>query len=215
MISHLVPILAVVLAGAIAAGVAITYAARAFAESEQPLAVLMIAASIALGVWAVLVMPTFPLLAISCALGWVLLLLATVDALAFRLPDILTLPLLAAGLAVSWWLPNGDLLGHSIAATLGAAIFYVIAVAYRRARGQEGLGLGDVKLAGVAGAWLGWQDLPFVVLLACAVGLVWVGVATIRRGNAALGERIPFGVALCLAIWIVWLYGPPEMFGPY
>jgi leader peptidase (prepilin peptidase)/N-methyltransferase len=215
MIFHSIPILAAVLISAVAAGIAMTLAAHAFAESKQPPAALLIAGSAAVGVWAVLVMPTVPLLAISCALGWVLLLLATVDALAFRLPDVLTLPLLAAGLAVSWWLPDGDLLGHAIAAALGAAIFYAIAAAYRRVRDQDGLGLGDVKLAGVAGAWLGWQALPFVVLLACAVGLVWIGVATIRRGKAALSERIPFGVALCLAIWVVWLYGPPEMFGPY
>ena len=64
-----------------------------------------------------------------------------------------------------------------------------------------------------AGAWLGWQALPYVILLACAVGMTWVGVAALRRGKEALAERIPFGVALCLAIWIIWLYGPPDIFG--
>jgi prepilin signal peptidase PulO-like enzyme (type II secretory pathway) len=52
-----------------------------------------------------------------------------------------------------------------------------------------------------------------VVLLACCAGLVWVGVGVVRRGKAVLEERIPFGVALCFAIWIVWLYGPLEIFG--
>jgi leader peptidase (prepilin peptidase)/N-methyltransferase len=160
------------------------------------------------------IVPSIPLLAISCALGWALLVLATVDALAFRLPDILTLPLIVTGLAVAWWLPEHDLAGHAVAALIALLLFYAIATAYLRVRHQDGLGLGDVKLAGAAGAWLGWQALPYVVLLACALGLVWAGVAMIQRGREASRERIPFGIALCIAIWVVWLYGPPEPFGP-
>jgi leader peptidase (prepilin peptidase)/N-methyltransferase len=122
--------------------------------------------------------------------------------------------LIAAGLAVASWLPDHDMIGHAVAALIGALLFYAIAAAYRRVRQQDGLGLGDVKLAAAAGAWIGWQQLPYVVLIACAVGLVWAGVATIRRGAAALQDRIPFGVALCAGLWIVWLYGSPELFGP-
>ncbi len=58
-----------------------------------------------------------------------------------------------------------------------------------------------------------WQALPYVVLLACAVGLIWVGIAVVRRGKAALRERIPFGIALCLATWTIWLCGVPDFFG--
>jgi leader peptidase (prepilin peptidase)/N-methyltransferase len=104
--------------------------------------------------------------------------------------------------------------GHVIGVLIALLLFYAVAVVYQRVRHQEGLGLGDVKLAGAAGAWLGWQALPYVVLLACALGLVWVGVAIMRRGREAVQERIPFGIALCFAIWVIWLYGPPELFGP-
>jgi leader peptidase (prepilin peptidase)/N-methyltransferase len=155
-----------------------------------------------------------PLLAISCALGWALLVLGAIDALAFRLPDILTLPLIPAGLAVAQYLPDHDVLGHCIAALIAIGAFYAVAAGYQSVRKREGLGMGDMKLAGVAGAWLGWQALPYVLLLACAAGLVWIGIAAMRRGTAALQERIPFGVPLCLAIWIIWLYGLPETFGP-
>lgn len=213
MVFHFPPALIATTLGAVPAGAAATLAARRFSETSQPPYWPMIAACVAIGGWAAFVLPTIPLLTISCALGWTLLVLATVDGLAFRLPDILTLPLLIAGLAVSWWLPEHDIVGHAIAATLGAAAFFAIAFVFQRMRGYEGLGLGDVKLAGAAGAWLGWQALPYVVLLACAVGLTWVGVAVLRRGKGALAERIPFGIALCLAIWIVWLYGPPDIFG--
>jgi len=210
MTSPVPPEIIAVVAGSIPAGFGTAFATRRLAQSKQPSALLMIAVCAAIGIWAALVVPTAPLLVISCALGWALLVLGATDALAFRLPDILTLPLIAAGLGVAWWLPDHDLAGHAIAAFLGAAVFYAISVAYRQTRGQDGLGLGDVKLAGAAGAWLGWQVLPYVVLLACAVGLVWVGIAMIRRGKDALREHIPFGVALCFAMWVIWLHGTPD-----
>jgi leader peptidase (prepilin peptidase)/N-methyltransferase len=169
----------------------------------------MVIASAALGIWAALLVPAAPLLVMTCVLGWGLLVLSTVDALAFRLPDSLTLPLMATGIGTSLLLPEPDPVGHVVAAVVGIAIFYGVSVGYRTLRGRDGLGLGDAKLAGAAGAWLGWQALPSVVLLACCAGLVWIGIATIRRGKAALGERIPFGVALSFAIWLIWLYGPP------
>ena len=61
------------------------------------------------------------------------------------------------------------------------------------------------------GAWLGWEALPFAILVACAVGLIWVGIGTARRGREALAERIPFGIALCFALWFVFVYGVPAV----
>ncbi|HVV65873.1 MAG TPA: A24 family peptidase [Rhizomicrobium sp.] len=207
-------ILAGTFAVSLPAGYAAALAARGLAEDARLPIAAMVALCAGAFVWAGIVMPELALVAVSCALAWTLLVLGAVDALAFRLPDILTLPLIAAGLAAAQWLPQHDLLGHSLAALIAIGAFFAIAAAYRRARNREGLGMGDVKLAGAAGAWLGWQALPYVVLLASAVGLVWIGIAAMRRGREALRERIPFGVALCLAIWIIWLYGPPETFGP-
>ena len=204
----------IVAVGSLPAGAAAAFAARRFSHTGKPEIWMMVGACLGLGLWAAYVMPPGFLLAASCVLGWTLLVLATVDMLALRLPDLLTLPLIAAGLVVSWFLPERDLLGHAIGAAVGLAAFWSIAMLYRAMRGQEGLGMGDMKLAAAAGAWLGWQALAFVVLLACAVGLVWVGIATMRRGRAALDERIPFGIALAFAIWIIWLYGLPEMFDP-
>lgn len=205
---------AAVVLGSPPAGYAAALAARRLSESSNISVLAMIAACAVLGIWAIFVFPTPLLLAISCGLAWVLLVLATVDVFAFRLPDVLTLPLIAAGLTVAWWLPDQDLIGHATAAAIGALLFYAVAATYQRVRHQDGLGLGDVKLAAAAGAWIGWQQLPYVVLIACAVGLVWAGIAAIRRGPAALHDRIPFGVALCAGLWIVWLYGSPELFGP-
>jgi leader peptidase (prepilin peptidase) / N-methyltransferase len=203
------PLLICVAVGALPAGFAAALAARRLAASDKPPLWATILAAEGLGLWAAYVMPDAALVAVTCALGWALIVLSAVDVLAFRLPDLLTLPLIVAGLAVAWWLPAHDIIGHAVGAAIGFGSFYLLAWAYRRARGRDGLGLGDAKLAGAAGAWLGWENLPFMILLGCAMGLVWVGIATIRRGREALTERIPFGVALCAAFWIVWLYGAP------
>lgn len=202
-------VLAIVMLGSVPAGFAAAFAARRLADSNHPHPAVTIGACAVLGQWAAVVMPPGPLLAVTCALGWTLLVLASVDALAFRLPDLLTLPLIAAGLGVSFLLPDRDTVGHLAGALAGALCFYAIAAGYRFARGREGLGLGDTKLAAAAGAWLDWQALPFVVLVACFVGLLWVGIAATRRGTEGLNERIPFGVALSFAIWVVWLHGLP------
>jgi leader peptidase (prepilin peptidase)/N-methyltransferase len=195
-------------------GYVATITVQKLADGARPPMVAMICMCAIVGTWAALIMPSHYLLAISCVLGWVLLVLATVDALAFRLPDILTLPLIGAGLAVASWAPDRDLVGHVVATAVAILLFYAVAATYRRVRHGDGLGLGDVKLAGAAGAWLGWQALPATILMASLIGLVWAGVAAIRRGHEALHERIPFGIALCFAVWVIWLYGPPELFGP-
>jgi leader peptidase (prepilin peptidase)/N-methyltransferase len=178
-------------------------------ESNEPRRILVAAGFAVVAVWAALTMPANWLLPATCLLGWTLFALATVDALALRLPDIFNLPLIAAGLLVS--LKLGDPLAHAIGAAAGFLVFYAIQFAYQAVRKREGLGLGDAKLAAAAGAWLGWQALPGIVLIACAVAVVWIGVAVIRRGRTVLEEQIPFGVPLCLAIWIVWLYGLPGL----
>lgn len=198
----------------VVAGLLATLAIRKLIQSDKIPFAIVIGANLFLDAWAALIIPHGSLLVASFALAWALLMLSAVDAAIFRLPDVVTLPLLALGLAVSWLLPDRDLIGHAIGALCGAGVFYLIAEIYRRTRGREGLGLGDVKLAGAAGAWLGWQVLPSMVLLACCAGLLWVGIGVLRRGKAVLEERIPFGIALCFGIWIVWLYGPLEIFGP-
>jgi leader peptidase (prepilin peptidase)/N-methyltransferase len=206
--------IAALLCGSVVAGAAAAWTAQRLAQTKRPILAVMVVLSALLGVWASLIIPPGGLFAITCALGWTLLVLSAVDAIAFRLPDVLTLPLLAAGLVVAWWLPERDLIGHVFGGLVGLALLYAVSFAYMRIRGQAGLGLGDVKLAGAAGTWLGWQALPSVILLASCAGLMWVGFGIMRRGRTALAERIPFGVALSFAIWIVWLYGPIELFGP-
>ena len=166
------------------------------------------AAVLAAFVWAGLVAAPWPVLAASLALGLTLVCLAVVDVSCFRLPDALTLPLVVGGLAMAFVLPGARLGDHLVGAGLGWGALTVLAWAYRRWRGVAGIGQGDAKLLGAAGAWLGWAALPSVLLLACLAAFLWVGLVALRRGRAAAAGRIAFGAPLCLAFWVVWLHGP-------
>ena len=164
-------------------------------------------AALGLAVWAASVVSGWLLWA-SCGLGWTLLALSAIDWRTHTLPDRLSLPLIPAGLAVIAALDPGRLGSHALAATIGFAAFAGLAYAYRALRGRDGLGLGDAKLFAAAGAWLGWQELPSVVLIgsATALGLA-IGARCLGR-KIAWSQRLAFGPHLALALWVVWLHGP-------
>jgi leader peptidase (prepilin peptidase) / N-methyltransferase len=143
----------------------------------------------------------------SCLLGWFLLALGVCDWGSFRLPDALTLPLLLLGLSATAWLWPEALGDHALAAALGYLAFRGVALLYRRLRGRDGLGAGDAKLLAAAGAWVGLAELPSVVLIAALAGLVLALGLAIRKGALSGRMMLPFGPALALATWLVWLYG--------
>lgn len=133
--------------------------------------------------------------------GWILLTLAALDARHFWLPDRLTLPLGAIGLAAGGWASGAALGERIIGAVAGFFSLWAIGAAYRRLRGREGLGGGDAKLLGAIGAWLGWQALPFVLLAASLLGLLAAVI-----GGDLRGERpVAFGAALAAGAVPGWL----------
>ena len=133
-----------------------------------------------------------PLLALALAA------LAVVDLRERRLPDRLTLPLLACGLALAAWRAGGWPLAEMAGAAGGFLAFWAMGEAHLRRRGVEGLGLGDAKLLAAAGAWLGWRPLPGVVLVAALGALAF---ALARRPE---GRALAFGPWLGLGIMIAW-----------
>jgi leader peptidase (prepilin peptidase) / N-methyltransferase len=148
------------------------------------------------------------LLVVSCILGWTLLCLAIIDYRHFLLPDVLTLPLIPAGLAVAYAIEPALLPRHVLGALAGFVAFALIAVAYQRLRGREGLGLGDAKLLAGAGAWLGWQALSSVVIIGALSALALALAGAAAGGTLTVTTRIAFGSHLALALWLVWLFGP-------
>jgi leader peptidase (prepilin peptidase)/N-methyltransferase len=147
-------------------------------------------------------------LAPTLLLGAALAVLASIDCLTLRLPDGITLPLIAAGIGVAWLSTPLLAAYHASAAVAGYAALRLVALAYERLRGRAGLGLGDAKLLAAAGAWLGLEGLPTVVLYAAGAALVSVALAALTGRRVAATTRIPFGPFLAFAIWLVWLYGP-------
>lgn len=164
------------------------------------LAALLVAASAAtvLSGW---------LLWVTLGLGWTLLTLAALDLRHGWLPDRLTLALIPAGLATASLVDPAKLIDHAIGAAVGFAGFAAVAWLYRRIRARAGLGLGDAKLLAAAGAWLGWQGLPSVLLIAALAGLAMaLARAVLARGG--LGAPLPFGPALAAGFWLTWAHGP-------
>jgi len=145
---------------------------------------------------------------IGCALGWTLLTLGWIDAACFLLPDMLTLPLLLAGLGVAIASVPEDAFWHALGAACGYLGLRGIAAAYRALRGRDGLGAGDAKLLAAAGAWLGIGALPSLVLVAAVAGLVWAGLAGLAGRSMHATTDVPFGPFLAASFWLLWLYWP-------
>ncbi len=157
--------------------------------------------------WAMLAADGWIGILLSCLLGWWLLSLAILDIRHFILPDVLTLPLVPAGVVAAWLMSPASLPDAVLGAAAGFMSFWCVREGYYHLRGREGLGFGDVKLMAGLGAWLGWQSLASVVLIAAVAGLAIMLPVALRRNQSA-GLRLPFGAYLALGAWLVWLYGP-------
>jgi leader peptidase (prepilin peptidase)/N-methyltransferase len=142
---------------------------------------------------------------ISCALGWWLLALGWIDAASFRLPDVLTLPLILAGLAEALWLEPDAVFDRALAAAVAATALYLLAFLYRRLRKREGVGLGDAKLLAAGGAWLGTVPLPWVMIAAALLALGYAAIQRLRGARMEGTTKIPFGPFLSAAIFLAWL----------
>ena len=144
----------------------------------------------------------------SCLLGWLLLALAAIDWRCFLLPDFLTLPLLGAGLLLWAVADPPALASHAIGAAAGLAFILVLRWGYWQLRRREGIGLGDAKLLAASAAWVSWEGLPSVLLVASVAALASTLLRYKRSGSISLVDPVPFGAFLCLGTWLVWLYGP-------
>ena len=160
------------------------------------------------GVAAILAHP-MPLAAVTAIFGWWLFLLAALDLEHQWLPDRLTWPLLAAGLAAAWGGFGLPLETRLIGAAAGFLSLFAIGTLYRALRGREGLGGGDPKLLAAIGAWLGWPMLPFVLLGAGLIGLAAVALKRIRGERVAATDRLPLGTLMALAAWPIWIVTVP------
>ncbi|WGZ95323.1 MAG: A24 family peptidase [Candidatus Thiothrix putei] len=150
---------------------------------------------------------------------WVLVTLFMIDAKTMLLPDILTYPLLWAGLLLNI---NGTFVSLPDA-VLGAAFGYLalwsVFHLFRLLTGKEGMGHGDFKLLAALGAWGGWQILPFVIFASSAFGALFGVLWMIAKRNRE-SLPMPFGPWLAMAgfVAVVWraeiLDGMSKIFMP-
>jgi leader peptidase (prepilin peptidase)/N-methyltransferase len=156
------------------------------------------------------VLPPVPAAFTAC-LFFGMALITVADFRHFIIPDILSLPAIPLGLAANALvLQAGDwragLSDGLTGALLGGGAFYLLRTVYSRLRGIEGLGLGDVKLAAVAGAWLGPSALAPACLVAALAALAGVLLNTILSGRRMFDARmhIPFGSFIAPTILLFW-----------
>ncbi len=136
-----------------------------------------------------------------------------IDAETQLIPDAIVLPLMWLGLAMSLFHPVAGSETLFIAprdAIVGAMAGYLslwsVYQLFKLVTGKEGMGYGDFKLLAALGAWLGWQQLPSIILMSALVGAV-VGLSLMAFRKHDRSVPIPFGPYLAAAGWITMLWG--------
>lgn len=137
---------------------------------------------------------------------WSLIVLAFIDYDRQLLPDDITLPLIWTGLILNIYAVFVPLSSAVIGAASGYVSLRLVYQIFKLLTGKEGMGFGDFKLFAALGAWLGWQSLPLIILLASLVGAV-MGVAFILFRGHDRRVPIPFGPFLCITGWIALMWG--------
>ena len=152
----------------------------------------------------VLLYPPGPLLAARLLFGSALIVLFAIDLDHHILPNVITLPGIAIGFALSFFgLPGWR--SSLIGILLGGGIPFAIAWTYEKVRGHEGLGMGDVKMLAMIGAFLGWPLMLLSLVVASFTGSI-VGAGFIAAGKGAR-YALPFGTFLALGAFVAVVAG--------
>jgi leader peptidase (prepilin peptidase) / N-methyltransferase len=136
-----------------------------------------------------------------------------IDADTQLIPDAIVLPLMWLGLAMSLFhpMPGASTLFISpsdaiVGAIAGYLTLWSVFWLFKLVTGKDGMGYGDFKLLAALGAWLGWQQLPMIIMMSAVVGAV-INVSMIIAKGKDRSIPIPFGPYLAGAGWITMLWG--------
>lgn len=129
------------------------------------------------------------------------------------IPDVISLPGIAAGFVASFFIPWLAWYQSVLGILVGGGSLLAVAWIYERLTGREGMGGGDIKLLAMLGAFLGWKAiLPIIFLSSLAGTAVGVPVMLLQKGDTKLA--IPFGPFLCFAA-LVYLFWGESIIGWY
>ncbi len=171
---------------------------------QYPLVELITALLFVLVVW---LTPPGPLLVSRLLLVCILIVLFGIDLEHQILPNSITLPGIVAGVLLSVIAPPGwrdALLG----VLLGGGVLYGIAAAYYLWRREEGLGMGDVKMLAMIGAFLGWKAVLVTLVLSSFSGAI-IGMALIAAQRGGMKLALPFGTFLSIGALVAMFVGEP------
>jgi leader peptidase (prepilin peptidase)/N-methyltransferase len=147
-----------------------------------------------------------PLLASRVIFGCALIALFAIDLRHHLLPNKITLPGIAVGFVFSLFTQPGWL-SSLVGIAVGAGVLWGIAELYYRVRHEEGLGMGDVKMLAMVGAFLGWQLALLTLMLASVSGTI-IGMMLIVTKRGGLKYALPFGTFIALGAAVAATVGP-------
>jgi leader peptidase (prepilin peptidase)/N-methyltransferase len=146
------------------------------------------------------------LLASRLVFGSALIVLFAIDLEHHLLPNAITLPGIGVGFAFSLFTEPGWV-SSIIGIVVGGGALWGVAEAYYRIRHEDGLGMGDVKMLAMVGAFVGWQLMLLTLVLASVAGsLIGLGLIATRRGT--MKYALPFGTFLALGAGAAMTVGP-------
>lgn len=137
---------------------------------------------------------------------WILICLTFIDLDYHLLPDQLTLLLLWIGLFLSIFAIFTHAHDAILGAIIGYSIFAITQMLFKFATGKVGMGQGDYKFLAALGAYLGWQQIPIIILLASVIGIIF-GVTHMALKKQFKSVPLPFGPYLAVAGWVSLIWG--------
>jgi leader peptidase (prepilin peptidase)/N-methyltransferase len=145
------------------------------------------------------------LLIVRLAFAWAMIALFVIDYQHQILPNVITVPGIVIGLLANF-LAGPGWVASIIGAAVGAGSLYAIAEIYYRVRHEEGLGMGDVKMLGMIGAFLGWKLVLLTLVISSFLGSI-IGVFVVVSRKESLKYAMPFGTFLAVGALVASVVG--------
>jgi leader peptidase (prepilin peptidase)/N-methyltransferase len=142
-----------------------------------------------------------PAAAVAALFGCIMMVLAAIDLEHFLLPDKITFPGILLGLILQPWIPGTSWVGAIVGVLIGAGILILLINGWYWLRGVEGMGLGDVNMLALIGAFLGWKGVVITLSLASITGTM-IGLPLLLAGRLGFQSKLPFGVFLAIGAMI-------------